>query len=162
MGGVGLTASTVVYQRIAKRSAGAVEHALLALFPSGHGIRLAHALVRPPTSPVGARAGYHGSITPERWTAMLPFALAVPALILPVVAVALGRPSARTLGLVAAGYLFVAASLLSVIWANATFDASTVLDTAEGWLFVATGLFVWVTLFSGAAVVRFLRRRRGA
>ena len=93
---------------------------------------------------------------------MLPFALAVPALALPVVAAALGRPSARTLGLVAASYLLVAATLLAVIAGNATADTSTVLDTAEGWLYVAIGLFAWASAFSAVAVARYLRARGGA
>ena len=90
---------------------------------------------------------------------MLPFVIAVPALVLPVVAAVLSCPSARTLVLVGLSYLLVAASLLSVISGNATSDASTVLDTAEGWLFVGVGLFVWVTAFSAVDVLRYWRER---
>ena len=93
---------------------------------------------------------------------MLPFAIAAPALVLPVVAVALGRPSARTLALVALSYLLVAASLLSVMWGNATSDASTVFDTAEGWFYVGVGLFAWVSVFSAVAVLRYGRERGAA
>ena len=90
---------------------------------------------------------------------MLPFFIAVPALVLPVAAAVISRPSARTLVLVGLSYLLVAASLLSVIWTNATSDASTVLDTAEGWLFVGAGLFAWVTAFSAVALLRYRRER---
>ena len=87
---------------------------------------------------------------------MLPFALGVPALLLPVVAVA-AQPSARTLGLVAASYYFLALCLTSVLWCNVVADDSTLLDTVNGWFFGAAFLMVWATLFSGVAVVRCVR-----
>lgn len=88
---------------------------------------------------------------------MLPFALGVPALVLPVVAVVV-QPSARTLGLVAACYFFLALCLTSVLWGNTVADAATVEDTVNGWFFGAAFLMVWATLFSGVAVVRYCRR----
>lgn len=88
---------------------------------------------------------------------MLPFALGVPVLVLPVVAVAV-RPSVRTLGLVAASYFFLALCLTSVLWCNVVADDSTLLDTVNGWFFGAAFLMVWATIFSGVAVVRYCRR----
>ena len=88
---------------------------------------------------------------------MLPFVLGVPVLVLPVIAVAV-RPGARTLGLVAASYFFLALCLTSVLWGNTVADVSTLLDTAYGWFFGAAFLMVWATLFSGVAVARFVRR----
>lgn len=88
---------------------------------------------------------------------MLPFALGVPVLVLPVAA-ATAQPSARTLGLVAASYFFLALCLTSVLWSNTVLDDSSLLDTVNGWFFGAAFLMVWATLFSGAAVVRYCRR----
>lgn len=88
---------------------------------------------------------------------MLPFALGVPVLVLPVVAVTV-RPSARTLGLVAASYFFLALCLTSVLWCNVVADDSTLLDTVNGWFFGAAFLMVWATIFSGVAVTRYVRR----
>ena len=88
---------------------------------------------------------------------MLPFALGVPVLVLPVVAVAV-QPSARTLGLVAASYFFLALCLTSVLWGNTVSDAATLEDTVNGWFFGAAFLMVWATLFSGVAVARYCRR----
>ena len=87
---------------------------------------------------------------------MLPFVLGVPVLVLPVVA-AIIRPGARTLGLVAVGYFFLALCLTSVLWGNTAADVSTLLDTAYGWFFGAAFLMVWATLCSGVAVARFVR-----
>ena len=87
---------------------------------------------------------------------MLPFVLGVPVLVLPVVAVTV-QPSARTLGLVAASYFFLALCLTSVLWGNTVADDSTLLDTAYGWFFGAAFLMVWATLCSGVAVARFVR-----
>ena len=88
---------------------------------------------------------------------MLPFVLGVPVLVLPVIAVAV-RPGARTLGLVAASYFFLALCLTSVLWGNTVADVSTLLDTAYGWFSGAAFLMVWATLCSGVAVARFVRR----
>ena len=88
---------------------------------------------------------------------MLPFVLGLPVLVLPVVAVAV-QPSARTLGLVAANYFFLALCLTSVLWGNTVVDDSTLLDTVNGWFFGAAFLMVWSTLFSGVAVARYCRR----
>ena len=84
---------------------------------------------------------------------MLPFALGVPVLVLPVVAVIV-QPSARTLGLVAASFFFLTLCLTSVLWGNTVSDAATLEDTVNGWFFGAAFLMVWATLFSGVAVVR--------
>ena len=87
---------------------------------------------------------------------MLPFVLGVPVLVLPVIA-AIIRPGARTLGLVAASYFFLALCLTSVLWGNTVADVSTLLDTANAWFFGAAFLMVWATLCSGVAVARFVR-----
>ena len=87
---------------------------------------------------------------------MLPFVLGVPVLVMPVVA-AIIRPGARTLGLVAASYFFLALCLTSVLWGNTVADVSTLLDTAYGWFFGAAFLMVWATLCSGVAVARYCR-----
>lgn len=84
---------------------------------------------------------------------MLPFALGLPVLVLPVAAATV-QPSARTLGLVAASYFFLALCLTSVLWGNTVVDDSTLLDTVNGWFFGAGVLTVWATLFSGVAVIR--------
>ena len=84
---------------------------------------------------------------------MLPFALGVPVIVLPVVAATV-QPRARTLGLVAATYFFLALCLTSVLWGNTVVDDSSLLDTVNGWFFGAAFLMVWATLFSGVAVVR--------
>ncbi len=84
---------------------------------------------------------------------MLPFALGLPVLVLPVAAATV-RPGARTLGLVATGYFFLALCLTSVLWGNTVVDDSSLLDTVNGWFFGAAFLMVWATLFSGVAVVR--------
>lgn len=88
---------------------------------------------------------------------MLPFALGVPVLVLPVAAATV-QPSARTLGLVAASYFFLALCLTSVLWSNTVVDDSTLLDTVNGWFFGAAFLMVWATLFSGVAVARYCWR----
>ena len=62
---------------------------------------------------------------------MLPFALGVPVLVLPVVAVTV-QPSARTLGLVAASFFFLTLCLTSVLWGNTVSDAATLEDTVNG------------------------------
>ena len=87
---------------------------------------------------------------------MLPFALGVPVLVLPVVAVTV-QPSARTLGLVAASFFFLTLCLTSVLWGNTVSDAATLEDTVNGWFFGAAFLMVWATLFSVVAVARFVR-----
>ena len=87
---------------------------------------------------------------------MLPFALGVPVLVLPVAAATV-RPRARTLGLVAASYFFLALCLTSVLWGNTVVDDSTLLDTVNGWFFGAAFLMVWAMLFSGVAVARYCR-----
>ena len=88
---------------------------------------------------------------------MLPFALGVPVLVLPVVAATV-QPGVRTLGLVAAGYFFLALCLTSVLWSNTVVDDSSLLDTVNGWFFGAAFLMVWTTLFSVLAVARYSRR----
>lgn len=88
---------------------------------------------------------------------MLPFALGVPVLVLPVAAATV-QPSARTLGLVAASYFFLALCLTSVLWGNTVVDDSSLLDTVNGWFFGAAFLMVWATLFSGVAVARYCWR----
>ena len=88
---------------------------------------------------------------------MLPFALGVPVLVLPVVAATV-QPSARTLGLVAVSYFFLALCLTSVLWSNTVVDDSSLLDTVNGWFFGAAFLMVWATLFSGVALARYSRR----
>ena len=88
---------------------------------------------------------------------MLPFALGVPVLVLPVVAATV-QPSVRTLGLVAAGYFFLALCLTSVLWSNTVVDDSSLLDTVNGWFFGAAFLMVWATLFSGVTLARYSRR----
>lgn len=87
---------------------------------------------------------------------MLPFVLGVPVIVLPVIA-AIIRPGARTLGLVAASYFFLALCLTSVLWGNTVADVSTLLDTAYGWFIGAAFLMVWATIFSVVAVARFVR-----
>ena len=87
----------------------------------------------------------------------MPFVLGAPVLVLPVIAVAV-RPGARTLGLVAASYFFLALCLTSVLWGNTVADVSTLLDTANAWFFGAAFLMVWATLFSGVAAARYCRR----
>lgn len=69
---------------------------------------------------------------------MLPFVLGVPVLVLPVIA-APARPGARTLGLVATSYFFLALCLTSVLWGNTVADVSTLLDTAY-WLVLRRSL----------------------
>lgn len=79
-----------------------------------------------------------------------------PALVLPVVAAVGSRPSARTLGLVAASYFFIALCLTSVLWSNTLVDESSLVDTVHGWLFGAVFLMAWSTLFSAVALVRMM------
>ena len=88
---------------------------------------------------------------------MLPFALGVPVLVLPLAAATV-QPSARTLGLVAVSYFFLALCLTSVLWSNTVVDDSSLLDTVNGWFFGAAFLMVWATLFSVLAVARYSRR----
>lgn len=88
---------------------------------------------------------------------MLPFALGVPVLVLPVAAATV-QPSARSLGIVSASYFFLALCLTSVLWSNTVVDDSSLLDTVNGWFFGAAFLMVWATLFSGVAVARYSRR----
>ena len=88
---------------------------------------------------------------------MLPFALGVPVLVLPVAAATV-QPSARTLGLVAVSYFFLALCLTSVLWSNTVVDDSSLLDTVNGWFFGAAFLMVWATLFSVLVVARYCRR----
>ena len=88
---------------------------------------------------------------------MLPFALGVPVLVLPVAAATV-QPSARSLGIVSASYFFLALCLTSVLWGNTVVDDSSILDTVNGWFFGAAFLMVWATLFSAVAVVRYCRR----
>ena len=83
-----------------------------------------------------------------------------PALVLPVVAAVGSRPSARTLGLVAASYFFIALCLTSVLWSNTLVDESSLVDTVYGWLFGAVFLMAWSTLFSAVALVRMMRGDR--
>ncbi|MGQ5426571.1 hypothetical protein ACULPM_05965 [Thermophilibacter sp. ZX-H3] len=83
-----------------------------------------------------------------------------PALVLPVVAAVGSRPSARTLGLVAASYFFIALCLTSVLWSNTLVDESSLVDTVHGWLFGAVFLMAWSTLFSAVALVRMMGRGR--
>ena len=88
---------------------------------------------------------------------MLPFALGVPVLVLPVAAATV-QPSARSLGIVSASYFFLALCLTSVLWSNTVVDDSSLLDTVNGWFFGAAFLMVWATLFSGVALARYSRR----
>ena len=88
---------------------------------------------------------------------MLPFALGVPVLVLPVAAATV-QPSARSLGIVSASYFFLALCLTSVLWSNTVVDDSSLLDTVNGWFFGAAFLMVWTTLFSVLAVARYSRR----
>mgnify|MGYP000392932429 CR=1 FL=1 len=90
---------------------------------------------------------------------MLPFALGVPVLVLPVLAATV-QTSARTLGLVAASFFFLTLCLTSVLWGNTVSDAATLEDTVNGWFFGAAFLMVWAPLFSGVAVARYCRRSR--
>ena len=83
-----------------------------------------------------------------------------PALVLPVVAAVGSRPSARTLGLVAASYFFIALCLTSVLWSNTVVDESSLVDTVHGWLFGAVFLMAWSTLFSAGALARMMRGDR--
>lgn len=83
-----------------------------------------------------------------------------PALVLPVVAAVGSRPSARTLGLVAASYFFIALCLTSVLWSNTVVDESSLVDTVHGWLFGAVFLMAWSTLFSAVALMRMMRGDR--
>lgn len=83
-----------------------------------------------------------------------------PALVLPVVAAVGSRPSARTLGLVAASYFFIALCLTSVLWSNTVVDESSLVDTVHGWLFGAVFLMAWSTLFSAVALARMMREDR--
>lgn len=82
------------------------------------------------------------------------------ALVLPVVAAVGSHPSARTLGLVAASYFFIALCLTSVLWSNTVVDESSLVDTVHGWLFGAVFLMAWSTLFSAVALVRMMGRDR--
>ena len=88
---------------------------------------------------------------------MLPFALGVPVLVLPVAAATV-QPSARSLGIVSASHFFLALCLTSVLWSNTVVDDSSLLDTVNGWFFGAAFLMVWATLFSGVALARYSRR----
>ena len=88
---------------------------------------------------------------------MLPFALGIPVLVLPVAAATV-QPSARSLGIVSASYFFLALCLTSVLWSNTVVDDSSLLDTVNGWFFGAAFLMVWATLFSGVAVARYCWR----
>ena len=99
---------------------------------------------------------------------MLPFALGVPVLVLPVAAATV-QPSARSLGIVSASDFFLALCLTSVLWSNTVVDDSSLLDTVNGddsslldtvngWFFGAAFLMVWTTLFSVLAVARYSRR----
>lgn len=83
-----------------------------------------------------------------------------PALVLPVVAAVGSLPSARTLGLVAASYFFIALCLTSVLWSNTVVDESSLVDTVHGWLFGAVFLMAWSTLFSAVALMRMMRGDR--
>lgn len=90
----------------------------------------------------------------------LPVALGLPVLVLPVVAAVRPRSRERVLGLVALAYLFLGLCLTSVFWINTIADASTVLDTVNGWLFGAVFLMVWATLLAAVAIARSRGRAR--
>lgn len=87
----------------------------------------------------------------------LTLALGAPALVLPVIAAVGSRPSARTLGLVAASYFFIALCLTFVLWSNTVVDESSLVDTVHGWLFGAVFLMAWSTLFSAVALARMMK-----
>ena len=76
--------------------------------------------------------------------ALLIIALGVAALVLSVIAAASPRSWPRVLGLLAASYFFIALCLTTVLWCNAAYaagDVSSLIDTANGWLFGA--VFTW-------------------
>ena len=89
---------------------------------------------------------------------LLPFALGLPALVLPVVAAVRATPQRSQLALVAASYFFLSLCLTSVLWYNASADTSSLIDTVNGWLFGAVVLLVWSTFFSAVAIVRGRQR----
>ena len=90
---------------------------------------------------------------------MGPIIIGLPALVLPVLAAVLA-PSPRTLGLIAAGYLFDALCMLCVLWTNTRVDFSALADTVNGWFFGAAFLTAWVTAFSTVGVLRYLKVKR--
>ena len=89
---------------------------------------------------------------------LLPFALGLPVLVLPVVAAVRATPQRSQLALVAASYFFLSLCLTSVLWYNASADTSSLIDTVNGWLFGAVGLLAWSTFFSAVAIVRGRQR----
>ena len=88
----------------------------------------------------------------------MPFALGLPALVLPVVAAVRATPQRSQLALVAASYFFLSLCLTSVLWYNASADTSSLIDTVNGWLFGAVVLLAWSTFFSAVAIVRGRQR----
>ena len=89
---------------------------------------------------------------------LMPLALGLPVLVLPVVAAVRAAPQKRQLALVAASYFFLSLCLTSVLWYNASADTSSLIDTVNGWLFGAVVLLVWSTFFSAVAIVRGRQR----
>ena len=89
---------------------------------------------------------------------LLPFALGLPVLVLPVVAAVRATPQRSQLALVAASYFFLSLCLTSVLWYNASADTSSLIDTVNGWLFGAVVLLAWSTFFSAVAIVRGRQR----
>ena len=89
---------------------------------------------------------------------LMPFALGLPVLVLPVVAAVRATPQRSQLALVAASYFFLSLCLTSVLWYNASADTSSLIDTVNGWLFGAVVLLAWSTFFSAVAIVRGRQR----
>ena len=89
---------------------------------------------------------------------LMPFALGLPVLVLPVVAAVRAAPQKRQLALLTASYFFLSLCLTSVLWYNASADTSSLIDTVNGWLFGAAVLLAWSTFFSAVAIVRGRQR----
>ena len=85
---------------------------------------------------------------------LMPLALGLPVLVLPVVAAVRAAPQKRQLALLTASYFFLSLCLTSVLWYNASADTSSLIDTVNGWLFGAVVLLAWSTFFSAVAIVR--------
>ena len=89
---------------------------------------------------------------------LMPLALGLPVLVLPVVAAVRATPQRSQLALLTASYFFLSLCLTSVLWYNASADTSSLIDTVNGWLFGAAVLLTWSTFFSAVAIVRGRQR----
>ena len=90
-------------------------------------------------------------------------ALGAAALVMSVLAAASPRSWPRVLGLLAASYFSIALCLTTVLWCNVVYavsDVSSLIDTANGWLFGAAFLMAWTTAFAVVALARMRSRAR--